>query len=288
MAIMAATGLSKVYTGGGRAVPALEDLNFTVEEGEFLTLIGPSGCGKSTLLRCLAGFDRPTSGQAVLDGRTISGPGADRMMVFQGFDQLFPWLTVRENLAQALRLTRVCPGKAASRALAGTYLDLVGLEAYGDFYPHHLSGGMKQRVAIARALCVRPRVLLMDEPFGSLDALTRATLQQELLRIWEETKVTVVFVTHNIEEAVLTADRIAVLTPGPGRLKRLLVNSLPRPRSPEMPGFADLWEQLHGLLGLPRQAAQPLSRAGAPLSPLPGPIPLPPLSGQLTREQLQA
>lgn len=285
MAIMAATGLSKVYSGGGRPVPALEDLTFTVEEGEFLTLIGPSGCGKSTLLRCLAGFEHPTSGQATLEGRPIHGPGADRMMVFQGFDQLFPWLTVRENLAQALRLTRVCNSRVASRDLAGNYLDLVGLEAYGDFYPHHLSGGMKQRVAIARALCVKPRVLLMDEPFGSLDALTRATLQQELLRIWEETKVTVIFVTHNIEEAVLTADRIVVLTPGPGRLKRLLTNPLPRPRSPEMPGFANLWEELHSLLGLARQAApSPLPLGAA----LPGPLPLPPLPGALRRGQLEA
>lgn len=171
------------------------------------------------------------------------------MMVFQGFEQLFPWLTVQDNVALALRLTGMGADRRRSRQVAGDYLRLVDLTAYGDFYPHQLSGGMKQRAAIARALSVRPEVLLMDEPFGSLDALTRSGLQQELLRIWQETRVTIVFVTHNIEEAVLLADRIAVLTPGPGRIRRLLRNPLPRPRSPEQAAFGELWESIHSELG---------------------------------------
>lgn len=252
MAQLAALGLSKVFRSRGREIPALRDVSFAVGAGEFLTLIGPSGCGKSTLLRCLAGFERPTSGQVIAGETEVKGPGADRMMVFQGFDQLFPWLTVRDNVALALRLTKTVPGRRRSRGVAAEYLDLVGLGTCGDFYPHQPSGGMKQRVAIARALSVRPRALLMDEPFGSLDALTRTSLQQELLRIWQETKVTVVFVTHNVEEAILLADRIAVLTPGPGHIRAVLGNPLPRPRSPERPEFGELWEHLHGELGFPR------------------------------------
>lgn len=265
MSHLTASGLSKVYRHQGTEVPALHDVTFGVAPGEFLTLIGPSGCGKSTLLRCLAGFERPSTGLVKVGGREVQGPGPDRMMVFQGFEQLFPWLTVQDNVSLALRLTGNVPGRRESRQVARDYLNLVGLTAYGDYYPHQLSGGMKQRVAIARALSVRPQVLLMDEPFGSLDALTRNGLQQELLRIWQETGVTVIFVTHNIEEAVLLADRIAVLTPGPGRLRGILQNPLPRPRSPEQPAFGEVWEQVHGELRLEPDADEP---SGVSLTPV--------------------
>jgi NitT/TauT family transport system ATP-binding protein len=174
------------------------------------------------------------------------------MIVFQSFDQLFPWLTALENVASALRFTRAVSDVAESRRAARIYLELVGLSGCEDFFPHQLSGGMKQRVAIARALSVRPRVLLMDEPFGSLDALTRATLQVELTRIWQETKVTILFVTHNIEEAIILGDQIVVLTARPGRVAAILRNPLPRPRSPEEALFGKTWDTIHGLLGSQR------------------------------------
>lgn len=247
--------LGKRFGGTAGDFQALQGISFDVHEGEFLTIIGPSGSGKSTLLRCLAGFDTPSEGYLTLDGRPIYGPGIDRMMVFQGFEQLFPWLTVRDNITFSLKQAHIGQNKHERMEIAQHYLDLVGLTNFERFYPHELSGGMKQRVAIARALSVQPKVLLMDEPFGSLDALTRSTLETELARIWQETKVTVVFVTHSIEEAIVQADRILVLASSPGRIKEMVVNSLDRPRRPEMDGYARLWDELRYLLGFSQAKA---------------------------------
>ncbi len=245
-------GLGKRFTAAGREIAALEDISLSAATGEFVTIIGPSGCGKTTLLcrspQVRAAFQRVSP----VHGRAAAGPGTDRMIVFQSFDQLFPWLSALENVARALRITRTVPGKAESRRVARTYLELVGLAGYEALFPHQLSGGMRQRVAIARALSVRPRVLLMDEPFGSLDALTRTTLQDELALIWQETRVTILFVTHNIEEAITQGDRIVVLTEQPGRIASVIGNPLSRPRSPEAPLFCELWDLLHSLLGFRR------------------------------------
>ncbi len=247
--------LMKEFAAQARHVRALFDVNLDTRLGEFLTILGPSGCGKSTLLRCIAGFERPTAGEIRLDGRPVLRPGLDRIMVFQGFEQLFPWFTVRDNIVYALRVARIEKSKLAARRLAEEYLSLVGLKGFGDLYPHQLSGGMKQRVAISRALSVRPRILLMDEPFGSLDALTRSTLQRELIRIWQETRVTILFVTHNVEEAILLGDRIAVFSSNPGTIIEVVSNQLPRPRSPEQADFGRMWDYLHALLGFEQPTA---------------------------------
>ncbi|NLW60352.1 MAG: ABC transporter ATP-binding protein [Firmicutes bacterium] len=241
--------LEKTFYAGNKSVNVLAQIELTVKSGEFINLIGPSGCGKSTLLRCIAGFEKPTKGRIILDGQEINGSGVERMMVFQSFEQLFPWLTVQENIMFALKVTARATSRAERREIARSYLAMVGLTGFADFYPHQLSGGMKQRVAIARALSVRPRILLMDEPFGSLDAMTRLTLQEELIRIWEETGVTILFVTHNIEEAIILGDRIVVFEANPGRIKAVISNQLARPRSPEAQEFNIIWEQIHSLLG---------------------------------------
>lgn len=242
-------GLSKTFGTARREVRALENINLGVDEGEFVTVIGPSGCGKSTLLRCVAGFERPSSGEVILSGRKVEAPAIDRLMVFQGFDRLFPWFTVLGNVTYALRAAGIGALEKERRAIAGRYLALVGLERFADLYPHELSGGMKSRAAIARALSVRPRVLLMDEPFGSLDALTRTVLQEELIRVWRDTGVTILFVTHNVEEAIALSDRVAVMESGPGRIRAVVPIRLERPRSPEQEDFAWVWEELHALLG---------------------------------------
>ncbi|HEV8643569.1 MAG TPA: ABC transporter ATP-binding protein [Methylomirabilota bacterium] len=202
---------------------AVEDVSFTVTEGEKFVLLGPSGCGKSTLLKSVAGFIAPRRGAVELEGRQVSRPGPDRVVVFQEFDQLLPWKTVLANVTYPLRVAKRMPD-AAARAEATRYLELVSLGRFAGAYPHQLSGGMKQRVAIARSLALDPRMLLMDEPFASLDALTRRRMQEELLGIWEATRKTILFVTHSIEEAVLLGDRILVLSSGPGRVRRILDN----------------------------------------------------------------
>ncbi len=258
---LAIQNLYKSFAFEGRSNRILEGISLEVTAGGLLTIVGPSGCGKSTLLRCIAGFERPDSGRTLVDGQPVQGPGRDRMMVFQEFEQLFPWLTVLQNVSQALKISRAAAAAATRTALAGEYLQRVGLADYAAFFPHQLSGGMKQRVAIARALAVRPKILLMDEPFGSLDALTRSDLQNELIRIWEETGVTILFVTHSIEEAILLSDTIMVLDSHPGRLKALVENVLPRPRTPELAGFSALWRQIRDQLGSTQnRAAQPRPR----------------------------
>jgi NitT/TauT family transport system ATP-binding protein/sulfonate transport system ATP-binding protein len=225
--VLSVRHLSKIFRMGDRQTQALHDVNLSVRKGEFVCLIGASGCGKSTLLRVLAGFETATSGTVEMYGQAITGPGPERGMVFQDFG-LFPWLTVRDNIAFGPH-QRGLP-KARLDELSGHYMQMVGLEKFSDFYPGQLSGGMKQRVAIARVLANECEVLLMDEPFGALDALTREKLQQDLLEIWERTKLTVIFVTHAVEEAVLLSDRVVVMTAGPGRIERDVQLELARPR----------------------------------------------------------
>lgn len=206
---------------------AIRKLDLTVKQGEFLAIVGPSGCGKSTFLDMVAGLAKPNSGEIYMDGKLITGPALDRGIVMQGY-ALFPWRTVRKNVEFGLEIKKV-PQKER-REISQQYLELVGLKNFEDRYPHELSGGMKQRVAIARALAYDPEVLLMDEPFAAVDAQTREVLQEELLRIWEKTKKTIVFVTHGIDEAVFLADRVAVMTANPGTIKEIVTINLPRPR----------------------------------------------------------
>ncbi len=211
-------GVGLEYRTRERVVRATHDVSFDVHAAERFVLLGASGCGKSTLLKAIGGFITPAQGEIRLDGRPVRGPGPDRVAVFQEFDQLPPWKTVRENVAFPL----VASGKLGRREAAeraAHWLDKVGLARFADVHPHQLSGGMKQRVAIARALAMQPRVLLMDEPFAALDALTRRRMQEELLALWEEVRFTLVFVTHSIEEAVAVGSRVGVLTPHPGRMR---------------------------------------------------------------------
>jgi NitT/TauT family transport system ATP-binding protein len=202
---------------------AVESVTFSVLRGERFVLLGPSGCGKSTLLKSIAGFMPIAVGAMELDGHAIRRPGPDRVVVFQEFDQLLPWKTVLGNIVYPLRVARKVDD-AAARATAQRFIAMVGLDRFADSYPHQLSGGMKQRVAIARSLALDPAMLLMDEPFASLDALTRQKMQDELLGIWEATHKTLLFVTHSIEEAVLLGDRILVLSRGPGRVRQIMEN----------------------------------------------------------------
>jgi len=232
-------------------VTALKDLCFKVHRREFVCVIGPSGCGKSTLIRMVAGLDQPTSGRMLLDGKEVSGPCPDRGMVFQGYT-LFPWLTVTENVMFGLRMEG--KGKSEARTEALQWIDLVGLARFKDAYPVQLSGGMKQRTAIARALANNPRILLMDEPFGALDAQTRLQMQTHLLEIWRNVDVTILFITHDLDEAVLLADRILVLKPHPGEVQEIIEVPVPRPRSPAQllsPEFQAMRRRLDELIHPP-------------------------------------
>ena len=231
---LAIRGVTKRFSIGDDEIEALSRVDVTMSAGEFVCLIGASGCGKSTLLRIVAGFDEPTSGDVLVQGKPITGPGSDRGMVFQDY-ALFPWMTARQNIGFGPR-QRDLPRKEIDE-IAGEFLRLVGLERFADRYPSQLSGGMKQRVAIARVLANNASILLMDEPFGALDALTREQLQGELQQIWARTGVTVIFVTHSVEEAVLLADRVLVMSAGPGRIVNDITIDLPRPRDVSSPEF---------------------------------------------------
>jgi NitT/TauT family transport system ATP-binding protein len=211
----------------GDEVLALSGINLEMEDKEFVCFIGPSGCGKTTLLRIIAGLEKPDSGIITVGGELVKGPGPDRGMVFQEYS-LFPWRTVLKNITFSLEMKKV--PKVQREDTARQYLELVGLSKFADSYPHELSGGMKQRVAIARALVNDPKVLLMDEPFGAVDAQTRNRLQQELLKIWERDKKTLLFITHSVDEAVYLADRVVVFTSPPGRIKEIFRVELSRPR----------------------------------------------------------
>jgi NitT/TauT family transport system ATP-binding protein len=234
-------GVNKIFAGSEREVVALKDINLEIQAGEFVCLLGPSGCGKSTLLNAVAGFALPTSGVIEADGKKVIGPGPERGMVFQEY-ALFPWMTVEQNIAFGLQIKGMPREQRDVRVAA--LLDMLGMTDFGSRFPKDLSGGMRQRVAIARVLALDSPIMLMDEPFGALDALTRRNLQDELLRIWAELKKTIIFVTHSIEEAIYLADRIVVMTYRPGTVKRDLIVELPRMRDPSTPEFNALKREL--------------------------------------------
>jgi len=234
------------YAANDRAVSALRDVSFGVAGSEFICVVGRSGCGKTTLLNILAGFLTPTTGEVLIGGRAVSGRGLDRGVVFQDFAQLFPWRTAQRNVEFGLEMKGVPREERAKTAQR--FLGLVKLESFAGAYPHELSGGMQQRAAIARALAYNPSVLLMDEPFAALDALTRDEMQRLLVDVWRETKKTIVYVTHNVAEAVYLADRIVVLTPHPGTVKAEVKVTLPRPRDPLSVPFVECQKDVVGYL----------------------------------------
>ena len=235
--------VSKVFHNPDSEV--LKDINLEIAEGEFLCLLGPSGCGKSTLLNAVAGFALPSSGEISVEGKKITGPGPDRGMVFQEY-ALFPWMTIAQNIAFGLEVQKKSRGEIAQTV--NQLLDLLHLKDFRDRFPKDLSGGMRQRVAIARVLALDSPIMLMDEPFGALDALTRRNLQDELLRIWEKLGKTILFVTHSIEESIYLADRIVVMTYRPGTVKRDQIVDMPRPRDPSSAAFNALKRELGALV----------------------------------------
>lgn len=245
--IIQVENISKTFAKDNHKHTVLQNLNFNIIKGEILCILGPSGCGKSTLLRHIAGFDRCDSGSILMNGKKIKHPQVNRVLVFQDFNQLFPWKTVLKNIMYPLKVNNIANSNEQRRQIAEKYLDLVKLRGFNNHYPYQLSGGMKQKAAIARALALNPEVLLMDEPFGSLDALTRKTLQEMLLDIWRETGVTIVFVTHDIEEAILLSDRLAVMGRKPGQLK-ILDNILERPRKTNDPQFIEMFDRVYSML----------------------------------------
>ena len=239
-------GVSFAYTANEGQVVALRDVSFGVATSELVCVVGRSGCGKTTLLNILAGFLAPTQGDVLIGGRNVTGKGLDRGIVFQDFAQLFPWRTAQRNVEFGLEMKGV--GRAERAATAQQFLRLVGLETFAHAHPHELSGGMQQRVAIARALAYNPSVLLMDEPFAALDALTRDEMQRLLVEVWRETRKTIVYVTHNVAEAVYLADRVVVLTPHPGTVKDEVKITLPRPRDPLSVEFVECQKRVVGHL----------------------------------------
>ena len=228
--ILHVRGLQKAFGAGDNRHVAFDHVSLDIHRREFICVVGPSGCGKSTLARIVAGLDEATGGELLLDGHPVGSPGPDRGMVFQGYT-LFPWLTVKRNVMFGLEM------QGESHAIAETearqWLDMVGLSKFEEAYPHELSGGMKQRVAIARALANKPRILIMDEPFAALDAQTRCQMQAYLIQIWKQVDVTILFITHDLDEAAYLADRILVMGANPGRVVEFIENAVPRPRSPE-------------------------------------------------------
>jgi NitT/TauT family transport system ATP-binding protein len=249
-----ATGVRKTYAKDGRTLAVLDVERFAVREGEFVTVIGPSGCGKSTLLHIMGGFISADAGSIRVYGSTVSGPGPDRGMMFQEF-ALFPWKTVEGNVAWGLEAQGFGKGEIAETV--GAYLEMIGLTEFRNHYPAELSGGMKQRVALARVLAFNPKVLLMDEPFGALDAQTRESMQEEVTSLWERTHKTIVFVTHDIEEAVFLGDRVVVLTARPGRIREEVKIDLPRPRSLEVKKSLRCHEYRNMIWDLIRRESRP-------------------------------
>jgi len=239
--------VSLMYNTPGGKVPGIKDVNVQIDASEFICIVGPSGCGKSTLLNIVAGFLSPAAGEIRIGGKPVSGHGTDRGVVFQDFAQLFPWRTALGNVAFGLEMRGV--PKEEREKIAREQLRLVKLEKFTESFPHHLSGGMQQRVAIARALAYNPAVLLMDEPFAALDALTRDDMQRLLADVWRETRKTVIYVTHNVAEAVYLADRVIVMTPHPGTVKTEIKIDLPRPRDPLSVEFLECQKDLLRHLG---------------------------------------
>ncbi len=248
-----ANGIRKVYRKDGREMPVLDVERFAVREGEFITVIGPSGCGKSTFLHIMGGFIPADGGTIRVYGEAVNGPGPDRGMMFQEF-ALFPWKSVAGNVAWGLEAQGFEKGRIDETVRA--YLEMMGLAEFRDHYPAELSGGMKQRVALARVLAFNPKVLLMDEPFGALDAQTREVMQEELTRLWERTGKTIVFVTHDIEEAVFLGDRVVVLSARPGRIREEVRIDLPRPRSLEIKKSVQCHEYRNHIWDLIRQESR--------------------------------
>ncbi len=251
--VLEVESLGKTFDSAQGTVTALRDISFKTHRREFVCVIGPSGCGKSTLIRILAGLESATSGRVLLDGKAVHGPGPDRGMVFQGYT-LFPWLTVKKNVMFGLEMAG--RGKLAAEEEAMQWIDLVGLGKFARSYPHQLSGGMKQRVAIARALANQPRILLMDEPFGALDAQTRARMQAYLMEIWANIDITILFITHDLDEAIFLADRILVLKAHPGEVSELIEVPVAQPRKPEQlltPEFLATRKRLEALIHHPEK-----------------------------------
>ena len=237
--------LKKNYHDSPDSRDILNNLNLTVNEGDFLCILGPSGCGKTTLIRCIAGFE-DYEGDILVDGEKVTKPGIDRIMVFQDFNQLFPWKTVQKNIEYPLKINGM-KDKAERERIAQEHLELVGLGDYGKFYPHQLSGGMKQRVAIAKGLALNPKIILMDEPFASLDAMTRNKLQAELWKIKVKENATVIFITHNIQEALVLGTRI-VLFSKEGKIKIDMDNNIPKPVTPASEGYGEMWKLFNDAL----------------------------------------
>ncbi|MFJ3051499.1 ABC transporter ATP-binding protein [Pseudomonas nitroreducens] len=238
---LAIQGLSKAYSIDGRSLPVLEDISLDVRPGEFVSIVGASGCGKSSLLRLIVGLENDYSGRILLDGQTVNGTSLERGIVFQDH-RLFPWKTVEDNVALALKNQKL--SRAEKRERVAEHLELVGLTGFEQAYPHQLSGGMAQRAAIARALITQPKVLLLDEPFGALDALTRVRLQHELQRIWVQQRSTMIMVTHDVEEALYLGDRVVVMDARPGRIRHEVRVDLPHPRERGEPVLTKLKEEL--------------------------------------------
>ncbi len=252
-ALMKAVRIEKLYkeydNNGSEKLNVLRGVDLEIDKGEFVCILGPSGCGKSTLLRCIGGFEKPTNGHIFVQGKEVSAPGPQRSMVFQSFDQLFPWKTVIGNITLPLEVNGIGKTKEDREAIAKHYLEIVGLADFGKYYPHQLSGGMKQRVAIVRSLALDPDVILMDEPFASLDADMRSTLQEELYEIWQKTRITILFVTHNIWESLILSSKIVVMqSRGERSVKEILKNPVPecenRIRTPQDPNFTECWGHL--------------------------------------------
>ena len=238
-------GLRKNYHDSPDSKDRLKNLDLTVNKGDFLCILGPSGCGKTTLIRCIAGFE-DYEGEILVDGEKVTKPGIDRIMVFQDFNQLFPWKTVRKNIEYPLKINGM-KDKAEREKIAQEHLELVGLKDYGNFYPHQLSGGMKQRVAIAKGLALNPKIILMDEPFASLDAMTRNKLQEELWKIKEKENATVIFITHNIQEALVLGTLIMLLSKE-GKIKIQMDNNIPKPVTPASEGYGEMWKLFNDAL----------------------------------------
>jgi NitT/TauT family transport system ATP-binding protein len=256
--VMKVRDLHKTFGINGHGHVAFEKMSLDVHRREFICIIGPSGCGKSTFIRIVAGLEDSSGGEILIDGHPVSGPGPDRGMVFQGYT-LFPWRTVKQNVMFGLKMRG--QDHATADAEARQWLDMVGLAKFEGAYPHELSGGMKQRVAIARALANEPRILLMDEPFGALDALTRCKMQSYLMQIWKKVDVTVLFITHDLEEACYLADRIVVMGTNPGRVLEVIENPMPRPRSTDQlisPEFLALKHRLDELIHAPSETEEKL------------------------------
>jgi NitT/TauT family transport system ATP-binding protein len=241
-------GVEKSYVGQkGRTSKAVSGFSLVMQRGDFLCLLGPSGCGKTTVLGMLAGFEQPTAGRLLVDGLPVKGPSRDRGVVFQGEDSLYPWLTALDNIAFGPRMASRSTAQARDRA--AQFLELVGLSGQGDKYPSELSGGMKQRIQIARALANEPKMLLMDEPFGALDAQTRAIMQRELRKIWMETRTSILFITHDLDEAIVLGNKIGVMTAGPGgTLKAVVPVEMSGERDRKDPAYTEIYANVHDMI----------------------------------------